>query len=893
MHYARSEKKSREREVVAVRVEYFQGARKGSPFYGQPRPLAEMMAGTSDRRLQSVELPAGWLVQSWNGWEGWTPRDWEPRMQGWKIHVSATPECAVETLVRTTKICVDAGVSFKFLPTLAELTESSSKNRARGAAGKFITIYPDDDDQMGRLLTALGNALKGRDGPYILSDLRYTPDAPVFVRYGAILGMRTPDVDDEPVESIVDPRDMRLIPDHRDPRVVIPDGVEVPEVLRPAYEASQQSSRSRLDDFVGIKPLSFSNAGGVYRAELPDGEVRILREARPHAGLDGRNRCALQRQLVEEEVLRDLVGVEGVQQLRGSFTAWEHRYLEMEYVPGTTLTSWMVRSAHNQENHPADYAHQVVGLMEQLISIVERIHQHGWVFGDLHPGNVLVSDDGTVTMLDLEDASRVDSPRELGVRVFQYCADDSADAVQADWFAVARCIMMLYCSDFEIEAVSPEFWERCRRRVREIYGERAAEQLAMVENRYALGARPVTASDFTVDVPVQRLGVDSGISGLLSGIEWSRQFGPDGAFPGDISQPTAGVHEVITTGRAGVVLAQQRVGVQPADRDLDALRRTAEQWPGQETPGLLNGLAGVALTLSEVDAQRDAVTAAGKALELALGRRRLDLAAGQAGVILAALEVAKTAGDSGLKDRAVAAYRRLDACVVPDGSAWTALCRRRGLFWGLTGVALTDLVAHAVTGSEEPLAKARIRLRADLNACVTTSTGEVMIDDPSKNRVLPYTEWGSAGLLLIASALECITGDPVLTPQERYGIIKACSSEFYIYPGLDHGRAGILVTLTAAGETCRAEADRQAGLLLDSLLTHDEHALVIGDGLIRLSSDLGTGAAGVALALHAYRSRQPYLGLPVSARTAGLLQQPVLSKPGSETRDLVGVVPSH
>ena len=878
---------------MAVRVEYFQGAVKGSPFYGRPRPFAEVQGGSLDRRLQSVELPAGWLVQCGGGWEGWSPRDWEPRLQGWKVHVSATPECAVETLARTTRVCVEAGVSFKFLPTLAELMESSSKNQARGAAGKFITIYPDDDGQLGELLSVLAGVLRGQEGPYILADLRYVPDAPVFVRYGAFLGMQAPDVDDELVESIVDPRDMRLIPDHRDPRVVIPDGVEVPGFLRAAYEASQQSCVSRLDDFVSIKPLSFSNAGGVYRAELPDGEVRILREARPHAGLDGRNRCALQRQLVEEEVLRDLVGVEGVQQLRGVFTAWEHRYLEVDYIPGVTLASWRVQNIYLQEKDPVEYARQVVAIVEQLIAVVEAIHQRGWAFGDLHPGNVLVSDDGTVTMLDLEDASRVDSPRELGVRVFEYCADESADAVQADWFAVARCITFLYCLNFEIEAVSPAFWDRCRHRVREVYGERAAEQLALVEGRYGVGVRPVTAGDVTVGVPPRRLSVDSGISGLLSGIEWSRQFGPDGAFPGDISKMAAGVHEVITTGRAGVGLAQQRIGVVPADGDVDALRKTAREWPGQEAPGLLNGLAGVALTLSEVDAQQDAVAAAGKALESAVGRRRLDLAAGQAGVILAALEVAKTVGDSGLMDRAVAAYRRLDACLTPDGSAWTVLCRRRGLFWGLTGVALTDLVAHAVTGAEESLVRARVRLRADLDACVTTATGEVMIDDREKNRVLPYTEWGSAGLLLVASALERVTGEPVLTPQERDGIIKACSGEFYIYPGLDHGRAGILVTLTAAGDQCRVEADRQAGLLLDSLLTHDEHVLVIGDGLIRLSSDLGTGAAGVALALHAYRSQQPYLGLPISARTAGLLQQPVISQLGSETRDLIGVVPSH
>ena len=879
---------------MAVPFEHFRGAVKGSPFYGQPRSLAEMLAGPSDRQLQSVDLPAGWLVQSWQGWEGWTPRDWQPRMQGWKIHVSATPECAAETLARTTVVCVAAGVSFKFLPTLAELTESSSKNQARGAAGKFITIYPNDDGQLRELLIALGDVLKGQDGPYILSDLRYTPDAPIFVRYGAILGMRVPDEDDEPVESIADPRSMQLMPDHRDPYVVIPHGVELPEVLRSAYEASQQSCESRLDDFVSIKPLSFSNAGGVYRAELPDGEVRILREARPHAGLDGRNRCALQRQLVEEEVLRDLIGMAGVQQLRGSFTAWEHRYLEVDYIPGMTLTSWMTYNAHLQENDPAEYARQAVAIVEQLIAIVEAIHQRGWAFGDLHPGNVMVSDEGTVTMLDLEDASRLNSTRKLGFRVFEYCADNSADAEQADWFAVARCIMLLYCVDYEIEAVAPAFWDRCRRRVRKVYGEQAAEQLAAVERRYAATTRPVTASDFAVGLPTQPLSVDAAISGLLSGLEWSRQFSDDGSFPGDISQPAKYIHEVITTGRAGVVLAQQRIGVQPAKCDVDALQKVAQEWQSQETPGLLSGLAGIALTLSEVGIHQEAVAAAGKALDQSLARRRLDMAAGQAGVILAALEVAKAAEDSALEERALAAYRRLDESVTPDGSAWTALCRRRGLFWGLTGVALTDLVVHALTGADEPLAGARLRLRADLDACVTAPTGEVMIDDPEKNRVLPYIDWGSAGLLLIGSALERVSGEPVLTSQERDGIIKACSASFYIYPGLDHGRAGILATLIAAGESCRDEADRQMNLLRDSLLTYDEHALVIGDGMIRLSSDLGTGAAGVALAMHMYRSQQPYLSLPISAHTAGLLRQRRAASPklGSETHDLE-VVPGH
>ena len=104
---------------MAVGIEYYQAATKNSPFYGRLRDLAEM-ARVPNRRLQKVELPAGWLVHKWEGWEGWSPWDWKPRMQGWKIHVSATPSCAEETLSRTTEVCVRAGVSFKFLPVLAE-----------------------------------------------------------------------------------------------------------------------------------------------------------------------------------------------------------------------------------------------------------------------------------------------------------------------------------------------------------------------------------------------------------------------------------------------------------------------------------------------------------------------------------------------------------------------------------------------------------------------------------------------------------------------------------------------------------------------------------------------------------------------------------------------------
>ncbi|MDO4646269.1 MAG: hypothetical protein Q4B02_10905, partial [Propionibacteriaceae bacterium] len=133
--------------------------------------------------------------------------------------------------------------------------------------------------------------------------------------------------------------------------------------------------------------------------------------------------------------------------------------------------------------------------------------------------------------------------------------------------------------------------------------------------------------------------------------------------------------------------------------------------------------------------------------------------------------------------------------------------------------------------------------------------------------------WGSAGVMVVGTALERLTGQPVLTPTERSGIIKTCSSDFYIYPGLDHGRAGIVASLCAAGQFGETETPRQVRLLLNSLFQHEDHVVVVGEGLIRLSSDLNTGAAGIALALESYSQQHPYLSLPVSARTANTLRQ--------------------
>ena len=165
----------------------------------------------------------------------------------------------------------------------------------------------------------------------------------------------------------------------------------------------------------------------------------------------------------------------------------------------------------------------------------------------------------------------------------------------------------------------------------------------------------------------------------------------------------------------------------------------------------------------------------------------------------------------------------------------------------------------------------RDRIRRDAEQCELTGDGTCLVTDTHGGRLLPYLEWGSAGVLAAASIAAGMTGRALLDPDRLAGTLHACSSRMYVYDGFHHGRAGILAALLAAGESGAAAADFQARQLARTLPQLDGTRAVVGDGLIRLSADLATGAAGVALVLHAHATAEPLAWLPLTRASACLL----------------------
>ncbi|MFT4051954.1 MAG: hypothetical protein QM677_06865 [Microbacterium sp.] len=155
--------------------------------------------------------------------------DVELRQQGWKIHVSATPENAAHILASTAEVCVREHVPFKFIGTREHLITRNSKSADRSASGKFITVYPRDDDQLTDLALQFDDSIGGLPGPFILSDVRYR-SGPIFFRFGGFRPLHKSDQRNAGASYLIAP-DGELVEDSRMPIFRAPKWGRTPPII--------------------------------------------------------------------------------------------------------------------------------------------------------------------------------------------------------------------------------------------------------------------------------------------------------------------------------------------------------------------------------------------------------------------------------------------------------------------------------------------------------------------------------------------------------------------------------------------------------------------------------------------------------------------------------------
>jgi serine/threonine protein kinase len=833
----------------------------------------------------SSALPSGWVIQRQGIWfHCGSPQNHVP-LQGWKIHVSATPANAREVLGRVSSTLLQAAdTNFKFALDLRTLLLINGKNWPRGGSGKFITVYPHDNRHFLDLIEQLHQVTAGFHGPYILSDHRYENSNVVFYRYG---GMRV--------------REVLNVKGERTPTLVGPDGIEVsdprmPYPVTPPWEVSpfppknlpggEQPQRIKDGRYQIEEALSFSSAGGVYRGtDHGSGKEVVIKEARPciHS-CDGYDAVETLR---KEYRLLTLLQDTGISPRPVDlFQEWEHWFLVEEYIPGSSMAAHcsqhnaLLRTRATREEYEAWYR-MFRSICLGLARIVEVLHQHGVVFADLSTNNLLVLDGKTeLKLIDFEGASEIGVDRPSTIYTPGFVSGNrlagSTATFEDDYYSVGA-VLLAYLfpvnSLFDLKPEAKTQIMACIQRDARLPKGVADMVLALMDHDPKQRLKPsrmievmANETELAAEAPERSAVADykATLAGIVGHIEVASSYSRhDRLFPADpkvfATNPLS-----LAYGAAGVGYALAKIQRKQKPELLEWILRhpiSSENY----APGLYLGMSGIALCLLEMGATEEAEQVVQRTFNHPLLDQAPDIFYGIAGWGLTNLHFFLNTGNELYLDKATEAGRKLieSRRLSAAGCYWESFGETRlGFAHGASGVALFLLYLYCATGDSEFLETGRLALKFDVSFGVETKDGGLSwrqsVSGPSP--LFPYWRFGSAGIGAAVLRYSRLCGN------DEYGstLEKICidaDRRYAVFPGRFVGLAGVgefmLDMYDFTGETRYFNAAaRTAEGVLQFAVERPGGIAFPGDMLSRLCCDYGTGSAGIALFLNRLLGRQ-------------------------------------
>jgi rhamnogalacturonyl hydrolase YesR len=759
----------------------------------------------------------GWTVEPGDFWCVVRPSEQVLRESGWKLHVSSTVLAGPVVLARAAEVLAREGCTFKFARDLDRLGHLLSNQCERGSGGKFLTVYPHDDEQFRRLAVELDRVTDGLPGPTILSDRPVRPGSVVHYRYGAF-GENLVLSNDGDFQPVITGPDGRKVADERrawfsPPRWTVsplpdPEPVRVLSSTEPPDKPGVVLIGGR---FVVSEAIRHSYRGGVYRGtdQLSGADV-VLKQARPHAlsGLTGADARDLLR---HEADMLDVLAPLGLAPLKVALvTHQEHLFLAEEWIDGTTLRTWVNERALGDWGGRGAPLAEAVELAMHLVGLVADVHAHGIVLRDMTPNNIMVTPQRRLRLIDLEHAacsgtraSRVFTPGYAGREQVTARRFGVVPGQESDLFSLGATLLWLASGVHPLllpdEPAERSHHERLtelvarfgvhmptvRRLAPLILGltnDDPAQRWSLDDARTFLGAAhdngyiPDDAPVPAAKVDIDRL-ISDGLSHVLGTMTPQAQRLWRAGYPASTFDPLAVQH-----GAGGVLAVLTQAACVLDDDQLRRGLESVSQWVGQRLftierilPGLYFGRSGTAWALYDAACllQNDALAAQAVSLakQTPVSWPNADICHGMAGAGMAQLHLWQATGDAEFLHRAtLAADNVLHAAREQDGlllwpipddfDSTLAGITHYGFAHGVAGNAAFLLYASLATGRADYLDAAR-RAGDTLETAAIRDGAGAWWPTGEKGSLTLRTNWcsGSSGVGTFLVRLWAVTGE--------------------------------------------------------------------------------------------------------------------------------------
>lgn len=837
-------------------------------------------------------LPREWFFVRKDIWAMGAYEGAEIPDQGFKIHLSSSLACAEEMLSLVVPLCGETGVTFKYAADPNILAIMSSKNYSRGSSSKFMVLYPRSLREFKELIERLDEITSHLRGAYVLSDRRYRESKVVYYRYGGFLPSWQLRVDGART-AVIKGRDGEPVPDVRLPYFKLPPWVDEP--FGDAREVRRQEEALLGGRYKPVKALAFSNSGGVYEAiDTKTDRKVVIKEARPLTGLwpkgDGTYLDSVDLLRNEHAILSRLEGTGGVVRVRDLFQEWEHTFLVENFVEGLQLSRFRGRRQGNLLPFTGDreivevFCTNLREIALSLLTLVDEVHQRGVLLGDLSPHNVLIEPESLkLTLIDVESAISPDSDKGLdfvsrvwstpGFRQEKGELQESLTE-QDDFYAVAMILNSFLLAVTTLGRYQGACVDAIYDKIETCVGlplELRAVIRLLTEGRVEEARRQLQAWDVPSSLRTPRTeapaweGQPLTDDRLLEAAEEIASFvvahadssREDRLFPADSAvfrtNPLALAH-----GAAGVSLFLQQVrGEIP--KEVEGWLLSCQINNDEIPPGLFTGSAGIAYTFAQLGhiGKGCEVLEISKASDLL--SREDNFFEGLAGWGWVCLYFYRRTEDEKFKEWAAQAADVIigNARRQEEGLCWERRLTERipyGLAYGATGIAMFLASAFETTGMTRFREAALQAIEYDLSKALQVDDGIWWGRWAGDELKTPYWLRGSGGIGAALLRISESLAEPKYLRLAKE-VAGSAFAQFSVEPGLHEGLAGtgefLLDMYVHTGEDVyREQALQIADSLLRFAIRRPEGLAIPGRMLIRLSTDLATGSAGVGLFLH-------------------------------------------